>query len=821
MSGRARARGRALAHNQVAAKQYNEMIYLPPNGVNVHYAKTKRFHDRWRHGLAHPRTYITHQEYRLLLSKLIFCEWTDERNVTRYYGFEEKDAYDIIENRDTKDMQAGDPVLIVPLSQSRDHKGGFYDKLSDARKRFLLARASHSNREKSGDTMAAFLVFFASVARHDDPVAAETLSPIECIARAALVEHEHDEEKRRKAMELLAQQKAYSVQDEMTAWFVDIVCDVVTFGGVFSYEAYRLVDYVVFLLARATGTGIGRMLSACLGDNAYMCLAIVILDLLVAVGTVLAPFMLGFSGAAIAVAVSSATGEAKARCKSNALDLLLGSLSNQMIRIVSTLLQKVAFSKDVDEIVAAATRMLELKNIWNLGTSIVLSELFSQLDGLVKREINKRLNSLSGRLFACFARLAVHYAISQLVETMLSPELGGMYRRMLVPKWMNIAVMGAESAKASQENALIEEAKLSNRRAKITADNLNKAKKTSNLAGWRAAVAAEINLEDSKRSHDAAAADAYQKKADTASARTLYEDSYRIAMEEPTNDFTLKKRTLDMYTRTFKSKDRIAQRLEYDATKGSAYPDAWRDAVSARGDADIAKSNMDRSAIEKTEAESRLSDAMFEVQRKMNDMNTKIEAERAADWRVAMARSKAERPTLNAAHAKSSATAELANLEAATLAASAAGWKQGTTRLRVETTIEPKRNAQLQNKLEAMKRQEQDAIDYNAADSAGKTARRSATETRNHAKNAKELLSKTAASKSTWASATDIEIEKLKTQATRLDKQASVMEEAAQTAEAAAAAAKQKVDASKPGFISKLVRWWAGGKTQMGMAHFV
>jgi hypothetical protein len=120
-----------------------------------------------------------------------------------------------------------------------------------------------------------------------------------------------------------------------------------------------------------------------------------------------------------------------------------------------------------------------------------------------------------------------------------------------------------------------------------------------------------------------------------------------------------------------------------------------------------------------------------------------------------------------------------------------------------------------------MKRQEQDAIDYNAADSAGKTARRSATETRNHAKNAKELLSKTAASKSTWASATDIEIEKLKTQATRLDKQASVMEEAAQTAEAAAAAAKQKVDASKPGFISKLVRWWAGGKTQMGMAHFV
>lgn len=455
MSGRARARGRALTHNQVAAKQYNEMIYLPPNGVNVHYAKTERLAP----GLAHPRTYITHQEYRLLLSKLIFCEWTDERNVTRYYGFEENDAYDIIENRDTKNMQAGDPMLIVPLSQPRDHKGGFYDKLSDARKRFLDARASHRNREKSGDTMAAFLVFFASVARHDDPVATETLSPIECIARAALVAHEHDEEKRRKAMELLAQRKPYSVQDEMTAWFVDIVCDVITFWGVFGYEAYRLVDYVVFLLARATGTGIGRILSACFGDNAYMCLAIVILDLLVAVGTVLAPFMLGFSGAAIAVAVSSATGEAKARCKSNALDWLLGSLSNQMIRIVSTLLQKVAFSKNVDEIVAAATRMLELKNIWYLGTSIVLSELFSKLDGLVKREINKRLNSLSGRLFACLVRLAAHFAISKAIETMMSPELGGMYRRMLVPKWMNIAVMGAESAKAEEQRKLLDMAK--------------------------------------------------------------------------------------------------------------------------------------------------------------------------------------------------------------------------------------------------------------------------------------------------------------------------------------------------------------------------
>ena len=484
MSGRARARGRALAHNQVAAKQYNEMIYLPPNGVNVHYAKTGRFHDRWRHGLAHPRTYITHQEYRLLLSQLVFCEWTDERNVTRYYGFEENDAYDIIENRNTEDVKAGDPVLIVPLSQSRDHKGGFYDKLSDARKRFLDARASHSHREKSGDTMAAFLVFFASVARHDDPVAAETLSPIECIARAALVAHEHDEEKRRKAMELLAKQKSYSVQDEMTAWFVDIVCDVITFWGVFGYEAYRLVDYVVFLLARATGTGIGRILSACFGDNAYMCLVIVILDLLVAVGTVLAPFMLGFSGAAIAVAVLSATGEAKARCKSNGLDWLLGSLSNQMIRVVSTLLQKVAFSKNVDEIVAAATSMLELKNIWYLGYSIVLSELFSQLDGLVKREINKRLNSLVGRLFACFVRLAVHYAISQLIETMMSPELGGMYRRMLVPKWMNIAVMGAESAKAEEQRKLLD---MAERIEKVNEEtiHLNTAKQNANPAQTR------------------------------------------------------------------------------------------------------------------------------------------------------------------------------------------------------------------------------------------------------------------------------------------------------------------------------------------------
>ena len=454
-----------------------EMIYLPPNGVNVYYAKTEKMQavEQAVHRamvsagpegplegplappapLMHPRAYITHKAYRFLVWSLVFCEWKDEEQRTRYYGFAAEDAAEIVESKSGESVKDQDATLIVPLSQRMDQGGSFYEQLKDARVRSLRARASLGNRKARGDAMAPFLAFFASVARHDDPVATETLLPIECIARAALVAHEHNEEKRRKAMALLAKQKSYSVQHEMTAWLVDIVCDVITFGGVFGYEAYRLVDYVVFLLARAMGTGIGRILSACLGENATMCFAIVILDLVVTVGTVLAPFMLGFSGAAIAVAVSSATGEAKARCKSNALDWLLGSLSNQMIRIVSTLLQKVAFSKNVDEIVAAATRMLELKNIWNLGTSIVFSELFSQMDGFVKREINKRFDSFGGRLAACVARLAVHFAMSKAIEAM-SPELGGMYRRMLVPKWMNIAVMGAESAKAEEQRKLLD-----------------------------------------------------------------------------------------------------------------------------------------------------------------------------------------------------------------------------------------------------------------------------------------------------------------------------------------------------------------------------
>ena len=501
MGQRARVAASAKRSPDVHVHVHDEMIYLPPNGVNVYYAKTARMRTVERtvnHAVAsagpegpleggppaplmHPRAYITHKVYRFLVWSLVFCEWKDEEQRTRYYGFAAEDAAEIVESKSGESVKDQDATLIVPLSQRRDQGGSFYEQLKDARVRSLRARASLGNRKARGDAMAPFLAFFASVARHDDPVATETLLPIECIARAALVAHEHNEEKRRKAMALLAKQKSYSVQDEMTAWLVDIVCDVITFGGVFGYEAYRLVDYVVFLLARAMGTGIGRILSACLGENATMCFAIVILDLVVTVGTVLAPFMLGFSGAAIAVAVSSATGEAKARCKSNALDWLLGSLSNQMIRIVSTLLQKVAFSKNVDEIVAAATRMLELKNLWNLGTSIVFSELFSQMDGFVKREINKRFDSFGGRLAACVARLAVHFAMSTAIEAM-SPELGGMYRRMLVPKWMNIAVMGAESAKAEEQRKLLDMAEKIERGEEIPDDTIRAAKAEVELA---------------------------------------------------------------------------------------------------------------------------------------------------------------------------------------------------------------------------------------------------------------------------------------------------------------------------------------------------
>ncbi len=782
MSGRARARGRALVHNQVAAKQYNEMIYLPPNGVNVHYAKTERLRP---HGLAHPRTYITHKEYRLLLSKLIFCEWTDERNVTRYYGFEENDAYDIIENRDTANMQAGDPALIVPLSQSRDHKGGFYDKLSDARKRFLDARASHSNREKSGDTMAAFLVFFASVARHDDPVAAETLSPIECIARAALVAHEHDEEKRRNAMELLAQQKSYSVQDEMSAWFVDIVCDVITFWGVFGYEAYRLVDYVVFLLARATGTGIGRMLSACLGDNAYMCLAIVILDLLVAVGTVLAPFMLGFSGAAIAVAASSATGEAKARCKSNALDWLLGSLSNQMIRIVSTLLQKVAFSKNVDEIVAAAMRMLELKNIWYLGTSIVLSELFSKLDGLVKREIDKRLNSLGSRIFACFVRLAAHFAISKAIETMMSPELGGMYRRMLVPKWMNIAVMGAESAKAEEQRKLLDMAEL--QEGKV--------------------AAADIALRD---------ADAEKKTADDKMTEANKE------LWKAAGDVSSVKHDIDEWGKTDGRNEDILNEMKTVFTK------ARKKGREAYDKAEIARKGQQR-ATEKVENARIKMDSAVKVAARTRKLVLDYEQERSTNTDDAKAKAgnvkqnetqlKQKRDALNDAQNPKTGNEETVNAIRGELHALEKEAAKATEESRIADEKDRYRNAavrDLEQKEEYAHASKEATEAFQAAETAYKEAKDSANKATNGSTSNSPNGSEPAQNKSDGASA-----QNLTTLKTAMDE-----------AETAAREAKAKAE---PSFMRKtltgIAEWWTGnsGKssqkkdsgTKMGMAHFV
>ena len=448
MSGRARARARTLVHNQVAAKQYNEMIYLPPNGVNVHYAKTKRFHDRWRHGLAHPRTYITHQEYRLLLSDLVFCEWTDERNVTRYYGFEENDAYDIIENRDTKDMQAGDPALIVPLSQSRDHKGGFYDKLSDARKLFLKARASHSNREKSGDTMAAFLVFFASVARHDDPVAAETLSPIECIARAALVAHEHDEEKRRKAMELLAQQSG-EISRSMTTVMSEMVCDAAVLILVFGKEAY---DFISYGLARVLGTFMGSVLREMFGSNWLACWVYVIIDIAIVLVTMLAPFLLAsFPAAIVAVAASSAVSEAKTKCAGSTAtrwaQWLIGALGNQMVRIVTNVLGAVDFKNDMNTIVTAA-----IKTVPNVFGDIVIGSVFQAIDEkIIAWYLNKKLHSF----FACLIRVCIHFTIAKLIEQK-SAHYGKSYLRMIVPKWINIAAIGVGNSKAERQAKLME-----------------------------------------------------------------------------------------------------------------------------------------------------------------------------------------------------------------------------------------------------------------------------------------------------------------------------------------------------------------------------
>lgn len=451
MSGRARARARALVHNQVAAKQYNEMIYLPPNGVNVHYAKTRRMARLRQHGLAHPRTYITHQEYQLLLSQLIFCEWTDERNVTRYYGFEENDAYDIIENRDTKDMQAGDPALIVPLSQSRDHKGGFYEKLSDARKRFLKARASHRNREKSGDTMAAFLVFFASVARHDDPVAAETLSPIECIARAALVAHEHDEEKRRKAMELLAKQSG-EISRSVTTVMSEMVCDAAVLILVFGKEAY---DFISYGLARVLGTFMGSVLREMFGSNWLACWVYVIIDIAIVLVTMLVPFLLASFPVAIgAVVASSAVSEAKTKCAGSTAtrwtQWLIGALGNQMVRIVTNVLGAVDFKNDMNTTVTAA-----IKTVPNVLGDIVIGSVFQAIDEkIIARYLNKKLPSF----VACLIRACIHFTIATLIEQK-SAHYGKSYLRMIVPKWINIAAIAVGNSKAERQAKLMETAK--------------------------------------------------------------------------------------------------------------------------------------------------------------------------------------------------------------------------------------------------------------------------------------------------------------------------------------------------------------------------
>jgi hypothetical protein len=232
---------------------------------------------------------------------------------------------------------------------------------------------------------------------------------------------------------------------------MELVCDVFVLLLVFGNEAY---DFIVYFVARAFGTGLGSVLSGVFGSNWIACWAYLIIDTTIVLVTMLNPFLIASFPVAIgAVFVSSAVGEAKAKCAGSAasrtVQWLIGALGNQVVRIVTNVLGAVNFKNDVKTIVEAARQTVS-----NVVSDVMVGMAFQLID----EKITGYFAKMHNKLVACFIRVCIHGTIAKMIEQ-TSAIYSKSYLRMLVPKWMNIAAIGVGNSKAKKQAELIKKAK--------------------------------------------------------------------------------------------------------------------------------------------------------------------------------------------------------------------------------------------------------------------------------------------------------------------------------------------------------------------------
>jgi hypothetical protein len=419
------------AHAAVAA------IYLPPNGVEVHYVQTANMRRvlaelaRHKLELTHPRAYLTYDAYEIAMRSLVFCEWTDTETspaTTKYFGFVADDAASVFGPKST--APETDREFLVARGFRR-----FRETLAASINRQKTAIVAIDGAARRGTSEHAFLAFLASVALHDDPVADATLTPLECIARVALVSS-HTENEKQRAMAALKKRTNASYTKDLYSFLATQLCDLVLFLVVYGVTAVNFTSTAAFFAARFAGSAVGSAIGPLLirGDGkGAACWFLCLMDIALSLVAVLVPFGT-IVGTMALIAGSSVVSEARSGCDS-VVARFLSAIGSQFVRVVSGLIVSASYKEDVASLVHATTRFLDTQNLLNLGTSLAVGVLFETLDGYMIHEIKQRgVNPF----FVCFMRLACHMTVSGIVGG-FNEGLGAAYRQLLVPRWINIS----------------------------------------------------------------------------------------------------------------------------------------------------------------------------------------------------------------------------------------------------------------------------------------------------------------------------------------------------------------------------------------------
>jgi hypothetical protein len=407
---------------------------MPRNGDHVHFVMTEgmiNLHNArqakgiWSH---EPRAYMTiaGDAYRMLIFDLVFAQAEDDdasngpgsNGPRRYFAFHEIDALDVW-TRHREAIDADDALVLAKMGQG---PGSLRANLADALAKRHDAVMLYGNIEQTKGRTYAFLSFFAEFADAADPVPHDTLEPIERIARAALVAKADRDAAMAKLMT--------GPTESWNSWLFGIVmqaaCDVTAF--IYVYGSQVLLDNIVLFLTRVLASEFGKFLSSIIGDNATWCAALLLVEISLAVVSLVAAAG-GVVGLSVALALAGATAMVEgmsSRCSFGIMRLLRPIIEQFSLLFMDAAGSKGGLSAVVHAAVDRISGMLTADGLLRMTGGA----LFVAVDAAITPLI-------AGHSFRCFARMFVHMAVGY---TIGSFDPNSRYIENLIPVSMRLPI---------------------------------------------------------------------------------------------------------------------------------------------------------------------------------------------------------------------------------------------------------------------------------------------------------------------------------------------------------------------------------------------